>query len=138
MNFMKILIITVTDLYLCYHFYQTNFKKTEVAIKLLYGTNVLKGFSIEELLLLYRFGDKYEIKHIMDLVEGYLIKDISSSNVVQLIRFSSPNALNVKKLYQKCIDFFIKCLKESTPILGSESLDEKLLVSILLKTLCPA
>uniref|UniRef100_A0A914PUB4 Uncharacterized protein n=1 Tax=Panagrolaimus davidi TaxID=227884 RepID=A0A914PUB4_9BILA len=74
----------------------------------------------------------------MDLVEGYLIKEISPSNVVQLIKFSSPDDLNVKKLYQKCIDFFIKCSKESTAILGSESLDEKLLVSILLKTLCTA
>uniref|UniRef100_A0A914QS82 BTB domain-containing protein n=1 Tax=Panagrolaimus davidi TaxID=227884 RepID=A0A914QS82_9BILA len=104
---------------------------------ILYGTNVIKEFSLEEMLLLYRFGDKYEIKHIMDWVEGYLIKEMSPSNVVQLIKFSSPDALNVKKLYQKCIDFFIKCSKESTPISGSESLDEKLLASIFLKTLRP-
>uniref|UniRef100_A0AC35FFC6 BTB domain-containing protein n=1 Tax=Panagrolaimus sp. PS1159 TaxID=55785 RepID=A0AC35FFC6_9BILA len=113
------------------------FKIVEAAIKLLYGVNGLRKFSFEEMLVLYRFADKYEIQHIMDLVEGYLIKEISPSNVVQLIQFSAPDSLNVNKLYQSSIAFFIECSKESTPVLGSESLDGKLLVSILLSTFRP-
>jgi ribosomal protein S8 len=113
------------------------FKIVEAAIKLLYGVNGLRKFSFEEMLVLYRFADKYEIHHIMDLVEGYLIKEISSSNVVQLIQFSAPDSLNVNKLYQCSIAFFINCSKESEPVYGSEALDEKLLASILLSTFRP-
>uniref|UniRef100_A0A914QTA6 BTB domain-containing protein n=1 Tax=Panagrolaimus davidi TaxID=227884 RepID=A0A914QTA6_9BILA len=41
------------------------FKIVEAAIKLLYGVNGLRKFSFEEMLVLYRFADKYEIQHIM-------------------------------------------------------------------------
>ena len=40
-------------------------KIVEVAIKLLYNVNVLQQFTLEDMLLLYKFAEKYEIQLIM-------------------------------------------------------------------------
>uniref|UniRef100_A0A914QLX1 BTB domain-containing protein n=1 Tax=Panagrolaimus davidi TaxID=227884 RepID=A0A914QLX1_9BILA len=107
-----------------------DFEIVEAAINIFYGEKVLKEFSLEDALSLYRFGDKYLCSYIMGLVEGTLIKHISPTNVVQLIKFSSPVSLNIKGLYQRCIDSLIIYFKNSTPVFGSESLDEKFLGKI--------
>uniref|UniRef100_A0A914PYZ1 BTB domain-containing protein n=1 Tax=Panagrolaimus davidi TaxID=227884 RepID=A0A914PYZ1_9BILA len=104
-----------------------DFETVEVAINLFYGKTVLEEFSFEDALSLYRFGDKYLCRKIMDLVENQLIELISPSNVVQLIKFSSPDSHNIKGLYQRCIDSLIMYFKNSTPVFGSESLDKKFL-----------
>uniref|UniRef100_A0A914PNE6 BTB domain-containing protein n=1 Tax=Panagrolaimus davidi TaxID=227884 RepID=A0A914PNE6_9BILA len=82
-----------------------DFETVEAAINIFYGEKVLKEFSFEDALSLYRFGDKYLCSYIMGLVEGTLIKHISPTNVVQLIKFSLPDSLNIKGVYQRCIDF---------------------------------
>uniref|UniRef100_A0AC35FVW1 Uncharacterized protein n=1 Tax=Panagrolaimus sp. PS1159 TaxID=55785 RepID=A0AC35FVW1_9BILA len=87
------------------------------------------------MLSLYEFAKKYRITFFMDSVEDSLIKHISSSNVVNLIKISSPHSFNITKLHQKCNEFFIKCLKETTPVYASESLGEKFLASLVLKSL---
>uniref|UniRef100_A0A914PMW0 BTB domain-containing protein n=1 Tax=Panagrolaimus davidi TaxID=227884 RepID=A0A914PMW0_9BILA len=111
------------------------FKIVDISIKLLYGRSILLKNSLEDMLLLYKFGHKFRIKIIMDLIEEHLIKEISSANVVNLLKFSSPDALNVIKLHQKCINYFIKCLKQTTPIYAAESLGEAFLASMVLKSL---
>uniref|UniRef100_A0A914Q2B0 Uncharacterized protein n=1 Tax=Panagrolaimus davidi TaxID=227884 RepID=A0A914Q2B0_9BILA len=111
------------------------FKIVDISIKLLYGKSILLKNLLEDMLLLYKFGHKYRIKFIMDLIEEHLIKQISQANVVYLFKFSSPDASNVIKLHQKCIDYFMKCLKETTPIYAIESLEEKFLASMVLKSL---
>uniref|UniRef100_A0A914QU48 BTB domain-containing protein n=1 Tax=Panagrolaimus davidi TaxID=227884 RepID=A0A914QU48_9BILA len=87
------------------------------------------------MLLLYKFAEKYEIKHIMDFVENYLIKKLSPANVVQLIQFSKQ--FRVVKLQESCIDFLVKSYKEETPIYALESLNKELIVSIFLNTWRP-
>uniref|UniRef100_A0A914QU81 Uncharacterized protein n=1 Tax=Panagrolaimus davidi TaxID=227884 RepID=A0A914QU81_9BILA len=71
----------------------------------------------------------------MDLIEKYLIKAISPGNVVHLFKFSSPEASNAIKLHQKCVEFFMKCLKETISIYAVESLGETFLASMVLKSL---
>uniref|UniRef100_A0AC35FET5 Uncharacterized protein n=1 Tax=Panagrolaimus sp. PS1159 TaxID=55785 RepID=A0AC35FET5_9BILA len=41
------------------------FKIVDISVKLLYGISILLKFSIETMLSLYRFGDKYCIQLIM-------------------------------------------------------------------------
>uniref|UniRef100_A0A914QWR3 BTB domain-containing protein n=1 Tax=Panagrolaimus davidi TaxID=227884 RepID=A0A914QWR3_9BILA len=102
----------------------------EAAINIFYGEKVLKEFSFEDALSLYRFGDKYLCSYIMGLVEGTLIKYISPTNIVQLIKFS--DGFNVKKLYHSCIDSLIIYFKNSTPVFGLESLDKEFLATTFL------
>uniref|UniRef100_A0A914Q2A1 BTB domain-containing protein n=1 Tax=Panagrolaimus davidi TaxID=227884 RepID=A0A914Q2A1_9BILA len=111
------------------------FEIVDIAVKLIYDKRISLKNPLEDMLLLYKFGQKYRIKFIMDLIEEDLIKEISPANVVHLLKFSSPDALNVIKLHQKCIDCFVKCLKETTPIYAAESLGETFLASMLLKSL---
>uniref|UniRef100_A0A914QFX0 BTB domain-containing protein n=1 Tax=Panagrolaimus davidi TaxID=227884 RepID=A0A914QFX0_9BILA len=106
------------------------FKIVECAIKLLYGDRGTCKLVLEDLLLLYKFSDKYRIQFMMDLVEYHLIKHISPTNVVQLTQFSSPDSFNIKKLHQSCIKFLIKCFKEEIPINASESLNKDLVFNI--------
>uniref|UniRef100_A0A914PUR9 BTB domain-containing protein n=1 Tax=Panagrolaimus davidi TaxID=227884 RepID=A0A914PUR9_9BILA len=106
------------------------FKIVEAAIKLLNGDRGTCKFVLEDLLILYKFSDKYHFQFIMDLVEYNLIKHISPTNVVQLTQFSSPDSFNIKKLHQSCIKFLIKCFKEEIPINAPESLDKDLVFNI--------
>uniref|UniRef100_A0A914Q148 Uncharacterized protein n=1 Tax=Panagrolaimus davidi TaxID=227884 RepID=A0A914Q148_9BILA len=111
------------------------FEIVDIAVKLIYDKRISLKNPLEDMLLLYEFGQKYCIKFIMDLIEKYLIKEISPATVVYLYKFSSPDAANIVKLQQKCIDHFMKCLKEKTPIYAAESLGETFLASIVLKSL---
>uniref|UniRef100_A0A914PY25 BTB domain-containing protein n=1 Tax=Panagrolaimus davidi TaxID=227884 RepID=A0A914PY25_9BILA len=111
------------------------FKIVDIAVKLIYGKCILLKSSLEDMLLLFRFGDKYRIQTIMDMVEECLIGEISPVTVVYLIKFSSPDSTNVPFLYQKCVEFFIKCLKEATPIYAAESLGEEFLESMFSKSI---
>uniref|UniRef100_A0A914QIY0 BTB domain-containing protein n=1 Tax=Panagrolaimus davidi TaxID=227884 RepID=A0A914QIY0_9BILA len=103
------------------------------AVKLLYG--VLINLSMENMLTLYLFAQKYRIQILLDFIEEHLIKEISPANVVNLFKFSSPDASNIPNLHQKCIKYFIKCLKETIPIYAIESLGETFLASMVLKSL---
>uniref|UniRef100_A0A914QXC0 BTB domain-containing protein n=1 Tax=Panagrolaimus davidi TaxID=227884 RepID=A0A914QXC0_9BILA len=103
------------------------------AVKLLYG--VLINLSMENMLSLYLFAQKYHIQILLDFIEEQLIKEISPANVVHLFKFSSPDASNIPKLHQKCINYFMKCLKETIPIYAVESLGETFLASMVLKSL---
>uniref|UniRef100_A0A914PTP7 Uncharacterized protein n=1 Tax=Panagrolaimus davidi TaxID=227884 RepID=A0A914PTP7_9BILA len=111
------------------------FKIVDISVNLIYGKSILLKSSLEDMLLLFRFGDKYHIQTIMDMIEECLIKEISPVTVVYLIKFSSPDSSNVPILYQKCVEFFIKCLKEATPIYAAESLGEKFLKSMYSKAI---
>uniref|UniRef100_A0AC34FB18 MATH domain-containing protein n=1 Tax=Panagrolaimus sp. ES5 TaxID=591445 RepID=A0AC34FB18_9BILA len=74
-------------------------------------------------------------KEIKDLVENDLIKKVSPSNVVQIIHFTKT--LTASKLHQSCIEFLLKCSKESTPVLGVESLGDRFLATCFLETFRP-
>uniref|UniRef100_A0A914P3G6 BTB domain-containing protein n=1 Tax=Panagrolaimus davidi TaxID=227884 RepID=A0A914P3G6_9BILA len=108
------------------------FKIVDISVKLLYGISILLKFSIETMLSLYRFGDKYRIQLIMAYC---LIKHISPTNVVYLFKFSLLNSFNVKKLHQSCIQFLIKCIQESIPIYAFDSLNKEFVSTMILNSL---
>uniref|UniRef100_A0A914Y4G2 BTB domain-containing protein n=1 Tax=Panagrolaimus superbus TaxID=310955 RepID=A0A914Y4G2_9BILA len=112
-----------------------SFEVVDAAVKLCYNCGDLSNLNLEDFLSLYRFSDKYEIKHIMNFVEEYLIKIPSPANVCQLIHFSK--VFNASKLYQSSIDFLIKCSKDSTPVSGLDILDNDLLAIIFKSTFRP-
>uniref|UniRef100_A0A914P9X1 BTB domain-containing protein n=1 Tax=Panagrolaimus davidi TaxID=227884 RepID=A0A914P9X1_9BILA len=114
------------------------YKIVDIAVKLIYGKSVMLKSSLEDMFLLFHFGDRYRIQAIMDMIEKCLIREISPVNVVYLLKFSSPDSndsTNVPNLYQECVEFFIKCLKKATPIYAAESLGEEFLESMFLKSI---
>uniref|UniRef100_A0AC34F752 BTB domain-containing protein n=1 Tax=Panagrolaimus sp. ES5 TaxID=591445 RepID=A0AC34F752_9BILA len=110
-----------------------SFEVVDAAIKLCYSCGVPRKFTTDDLLSLYQFAEKYEIKLIMDLVENYLVnKKICTENVCQLVRFSKT--FSATKLYQSSIDFLLQCSKESTPVSGLDILDNDLLAMLFKNT----
>uniref|UniRef100_A0A914PC35 BTB domain-containing protein n=1 Tax=Panagrolaimus davidi TaxID=227884 RepID=A0A914PC35_9BILA len=107
----------------------------DAAFNIYYNLNFPQNFAFENMLSAYKFADKYDIKFIINHLEEYLIKNISTSNVCQLEKFSTD--FNVTELHQSCVDFLIKCLQENIPILGADSLEKDFVFSLFLKTLSP-
>ena len=70
---------------------------------------------------------------MQDLIENYLIKCLSTLNVVQCQKFSKE--FRLAKLEESCVDFLVKCSKKSIAVYGSESLDKDFLASMFLGTL---
>uniref|UniRef100_A0AC34G7M0 Uncharacterized protein n=1 Tax=Panagrolaimus sp. ES5 TaxID=591445 RepID=A0AC34G7M0_9BILA len=68
----------------------------------------------------------------MNIIENYLIEHLSLSNVVQIEKFSKDF---VHKLHQSCINFLIKCAKESTSVYGADDIDKDLLAKMFLSAL---
>uniref|UniRef100_A0AC34FGT8 BTB domain-containing protein n=1 Tax=Panagrolaimus sp. ES5 TaxID=591445 RepID=A0AC34FGT8_9BILA len=112
-----------------------SFEIVDFAIQLCYSSDAPKKFTFDDMLSLYRFADKYEIRFIMDIAEDFFIQKLVPANVCQLEKFSKDFA--IKKLHQSCIDLLIKCSEEHTPVYGSDSLDKDLLAMLFLKTLHP-
>uniref|UniRef100_A0AC34GS77 BTB domain-containing protein n=1 Tax=Panagrolaimus sp. ES5 TaxID=591445 RepID=A0AC34GS77_9BILA len=112
-----------------------SFEIVNAVVALSYGQTVSQKFTLEDILSMYQFADKYFLKFVTDLIEYFLIKYLSPSNVVHLEKLSKT--FNALKLHQSCIDFLIKCSKKSVAVLGSESLDKDFVASLFLSTLHP-
>uniref|UniRef100_A0A914Q937 BTB domain-containing protein n=1 Tax=Panagrolaimus davidi TaxID=227884 RepID=A0A914Q937_9BILA len=65
-----------------------SFSVVETGIKMMYHCNFETSLSIEDLMKLLQFFDKYNIPSLKDKVESHLIAQISASNVCHLTNAS--------------------------------------------------
>uniref|UniRef100_A0A914QM69 BTB domain-containing protein n=1 Tax=Panagrolaimus davidi TaxID=227884 RepID=A0A914QM69_9BILA len=108
-----------------------DFEIVHAAMKLLYSASIPTTFTFEQMLSLLHFSNKYDIGLIKDRVQDYLINKISSTNVCSILLFTKTT-VSSKQLQQKCIDFIIKKLGENQTVFGLETLDEEVMMKILL------
>uniref|UniRef100_A0A914PYT1 BTB domain-containing protein n=1 Tax=Panagrolaimus davidi TaxID=227884 RepID=A0A914PYT1_9BILA len=111
-----------------------SFDVVETAIKMIYNCSFESSLSMNDLLKLLQFFDKYNIPSLKDEVESHLIAQISAANVCRLTNASILS--NSFKLKNKCIEFLMTAMASKTPLSEIEILDNSVLVKIVQKTFC--
>uniref|UniRef100_A0A914QMP2 BTB domain-containing protein n=1 Tax=Panagrolaimus davidi TaxID=227884 RepID=A0A914QMP2_9BILA len=105
-----------------------SFDVVETGIKMIYNTDFETSLSIDDLMKLLQFFDKYDLLTLKDKVEPYLIAQISAANVCHLTNASILS--NSFKLKNKCIEFMEKSFASKTPLSDIEILDKDILVKV--------
>uniref|UniRef100_A0A914QSM7 BTB domain-containing protein n=1 Tax=Panagrolaimus davidi TaxID=227884 RepID=A0A914QSM7_9BILA len=108
------------------------------AIKICYDCEikdcVIEFFSMDELLLLLKFSDVYDIAHVKTYAESYLADEITQNNVCRLA--NAAIEYRAEKLQLSCINSLIKYLKNATAVADFDSLDDAFKAKIATKGLC--
>uniref|UniRef100_A0A914QJB3 BTB domain-containing protein n=1 Tax=Panagrolaimus davidi TaxID=227884 RepID=A0A914QJB3_9BILA len=99
-----------------------SFNVVETGIKMIYNCNFETCLSIDDLMKLLQFFDKYNIQSLKDKVEPLVIRQISAVNVCHLTNSSILS--NSLKLKNKCLEFMEKSLASKTAISDIEILDK--------------
>uniref|UniRef100_A0A914PKQ6 BTB domain-containing protein n=1 Tax=Panagrolaimus davidi TaxID=227884 RepID=A0A914PKQ6_9BILA len=108
------------------------FDVVDTAVKMIYNCNFETSLSMNDLIKLLQFFDKYNIQSLKDKVECQLIAQISAANVCRLTNASILS--NSLKLKNKCMEFLINSFASKTPLSDIEILDKDILVKIVQKT----
>uniref|UniRef100_A0A914QTW1 BTB domain-containing protein n=1 Tax=Panagrolaimus davidi TaxID=227884 RepID=A0A914QTW1_9BILA len=106
-----------------------SFDVVETGIKMIYHCYFETSLSIEDLMKLLQFFDKYNIQSLKDKIELLLISQISVANVCRLTNFSILS--NSPKLKNNCMEFMEKSFASKTPLNDIEILDKDILVKII-------
>uniref|UniRef100_A0A914PIK3 BTB domain-containing protein n=1 Tax=Panagrolaimus davidi TaxID=227884 RepID=A0A914PIK3_9BILA len=111
-----------------------SFDVVETGIKMIYNCNFESSLSMNDLMKLLQFFDKYNIPSLKDKIEPLLISQISAANVCRLINASIlSNSLKLKK---ECMEFMGKCFASKTPLSDIEVLDKDIFVKIVQFSFC--
>uniref|UniRef100_A0AC34FET2 BTB domain-containing protein n=1 Tax=Panagrolaimus sp. ES5 TaxID=591445 RepID=A0AC34FET2_9BILA len=100
-----------------------SFDVVYVAVKFCYDIKWFYYFN-DELLSLLKFSDIYDIAHLKAYIEQNLVKSFSPNNVCSIANAAVET--NANKLRSYCLNYLIKCSKDSTPIAKMDSLDDAL------------
>uniref|UniRef100_A0A914QQ81 BTB domain-containing protein n=1 Tax=Panagrolaimus davidi TaxID=227884 RepID=A0A914QQ81_9BILA len=106
-----------------------SFDVVEAGIKMIYSCNFETSLSMNDLMKLLQFFDKYNISSLKDKVESQLITQISATNVCRLTNASILS--NSLKLKNECIEFIMVAMASKTPISEIEILDKDIALKIL-------
>uniref|UniRef100_A0A914PPE7 BTB domain-containing protein n=1 Tax=Panagrolaimus davidi TaxID=227884 RepID=A0A914PPE7_9BILA len=105
-----------------------SFDVVEIGIKMIYNCSFETTLSLEDLMKLLQFFDKYNIQSLKDKVEPFLIAQISAANVCHLTNYSILT--NSFKLKNKCIEFLMDSFASKIPLNDIEILDKDIFVKI--------
>uniref|UniRef100_A0AC34FGG7 Speckle-type POZ protein n=1 Tax=Panagrolaimus sp. ES5 TaxID=591445 RepID=A0AC34FGG7_9BILA len=111
-----------------------SFKIVEKAVKLLYHRDIVSDISVEEAILLLKFAKTYDVAIIKENLEIFLSDRITVSNLCEISNYSVTE--NAEKLQNRCIDFFMECLKMKSPVPKMELLEKEFLINALSKLCC--
>uniref|UniRef100_A0A914PDM3 BTB domain-containing protein n=1 Tax=Panagrolaimus davidi TaxID=227884 RepID=A0A914PDM3_9BILA len=106
-----------------------SFKIVETGIKMIYNCNFESSLSMNDLMKLLQFFDKYNIQSLKDKVESLLIAQISAANVCRLTNASILS--NSLKLENECMEFLEKSFASKIPLSDVEILDKDIALKIL-------
>uniref|UniRef100_A0A914Q5B1 BTB domain-containing protein n=1 Tax=Panagrolaimus davidi TaxID=227884 RepID=A0A914Q5B1_9BILA len=111
-----------------------SFEVVETGIKMIYNCDFETSLSMNDLMKLLQFFDKYNIPSLKDKVELQLISQISAANVCRLTNSSILS--NSPKLKKECIIFLMAAMASKTPISEIEILDKDIDLKTLPKSFC--
>uniref|UniRef100_A0A914QUV3 BTB domain-containing protein n=1 Tax=Panagrolaimus davidi TaxID=227884 RepID=A0A914QUV3_9BILA len=106
-----------------------DFEAVEIIVKLCYDLDIPGDLLVKHSIQLYEFVDQYQMDTVRDMIETYLIKKISPSNVCSLAK--SSVSIKNSKLYDFCFNFLLKCLKETTAVADMDLLDKETALKLL-------
>uniref|UniRef100_A0AC35G7H3 BTB domain-containing protein n=1 Tax=Panagrolaimus sp. PS1159 TaxID=55785 RepID=A0AC35G7H3_9BILA len=106
----------------------------EAVINFCYGKDIKSFINLKNAIEFLRFSDKFKMEDLKNIVEDYLIQQISDKNVCQ---FSSKSVeFNAKKLRECCICFLLlKKPEEISNVLNWEILDKEICQEIVQRAL---
>uniref|UniRef100_A0AC35F8C1 Uncharacterized protein n=1 Tax=Panagrolaimus sp. PS1159 TaxID=55785 RepID=A0AC35F8C1_9BILA len=99
-----------------------SFDVVETGIKMIYNCNFETSLSMNDLMKLLQFFDKYDIQSLKGKVEPFLIAQISAENICRLTNSSIFS--NSLKLKNKCIAYLMTAMALNTAINEIEVLDK--------------
>uniref|UniRef100_A0A914Q844 BTB domain-containing protein n=1 Tax=Panagrolaimus davidi TaxID=227884 RepID=A0A914Q844_9BILA len=106
-----------------------SFEIVETAVKMIYNCNFETSLSMNDLMKLLQFFEKYNIQSLKDKIESHLISLISAANVCRLTNASILS--NSLKLKNECMDFLEKSFAKKVPLSDIEILEKDIFVKIL-------
>uniref|UniRef100_A0AC34FY33 BTB domain-containing protein n=1 Tax=Panagrolaimus sp. ES5 TaxID=591445 RepID=A0AC34FY33_9BILA len=112
------------------------FKTIEKAVEICYLQTIYADLSMNEIALLIKFADKYDVAIIQDAIENFLGDKITAENVCETANFAI--ATNCFKLQKQCMKFFIKCLFKKEMVPKIELLDKDFSTTLLNHFACRA
>uniref|UniRef100_A0AC34RLR6 BTB domain-containing protein n=1 Tax=Panagrolaimus sp. JU765 TaxID=591449 RepID=A0AC34RLR6_9BILA len=109
-----------------------DYDKIKAGIEFMYTSKIKNDSSIEFLLNLYKFANKYDLVN-MDKILQKLVEKIGFSTIREIVTFSLDNSL--EKLYKKCIEFVTKNFANAGKYSNDfQDLDPLFFKDVLLKT----
>uniref|UniRef100_A0AC34RMP5 BTB domain-containing protein n=1 Tax=Panagrolaimus sp. JU765 TaxID=591449 RepID=A0AC34RMP5_9BILA len=88
-----------------------DFETVKVAVDLMYTRKIPDELSLDCLLNLYKFADKYDLIDTETVFEQ-LMEKISLNTILEISKFSKLNLMD--KLYEECVDFYADDFEENT------------------------
>uniref|UniRef100_A0AC35GGR0 BTB domain-containing protein n=1 Tax=Panagrolaimus sp. PS1159 TaxID=55785 RepID=A0AC35GGR0_9BILA len=110
-----------SDLFLINNY---GFNIVEKAVLFCYDIPCFDGLSAEDGINLLKFAEEFQMTDLKEKAEEFCIKVLSGSNAY----FCVNSSVNVKaeKLYHKCFEFLLKCMKYGTPVKNVDKLNAEM------------
>uniref|UniRef100_A0AC34QQM7 BTB domain-containing protein n=1 Tax=Panagrolaimus sp. JU765 TaxID=591449 RepID=A0AC34QQM7_9BILA len=83
----------------------SNYDTIKAGVEFMYTSKIKNDSSVEFLLDLYKFADKYDLVN-SDKILQKLLEKFDFSTIPEIVKFSLDYSL--EKLYKKCVEFFTK------------------------------
>uniref|UniRef100_A0A914Q7V7 BTB domain-containing protein n=1 Tax=Panagrolaimus davidi TaxID=227884 RepID=A0A914Q7V7_9BILA len=106
-----------------------SFEIVETALKLIYNCSFITSLSIQDIMKLLQFFDKYNIQSLQNKIEQLLIIKISTSTVCRIT--NSSIITNSTKLKNECMKFLVPSFLSKTPLSDIEILDKDICMEVL-------
>uniref|UniRef100_A0AC34RSQ7 BTB domain-containing protein n=1 Tax=Panagrolaimus sp. JU765 TaxID=591449 RepID=A0AC34RSQ7_9BILA len=107
-----------------------DYETVDAAVSLMY-TRKVDYLSVNTLLNLYKFADKYDLLDTK-LVFEVLDEKINLNAILEISKFTLANSMD--ELYQKCVNFFVKDFEKNAETMkGFEDLDSQFAMDIMKK-----
>uniref|UniRef100_A0AC34PY62 BTB domain-containing protein n=1 Tax=Panagrolaimus sp. JU765 TaxID=591449 RepID=A0AC34PY62_9BILA len=102
-----------------------DFETIKAGVKLMYTRKNPDELSLNSLLNLYKFADKYDLFDMEKVLE-ILTEKLCLETIPEITKFSKVNSMD--ELYEKCVDFYAKDFEENSRIMDNfEQLDPQFL-----------
>uniref|UniRef100_A0A914Y639 BTB domain-containing protein n=1 Tax=Panagrolaimus superbus TaxID=310955 RepID=A0A914Y639_9BILA len=110
-----------------------SYDTVQMAINSCYDMEKL-WYSTNDLLLLLKFSDVYDIAHFKNSVQQRLVMKLAPDNVCSIAHASVET--NADKLRLCCMNYLLKCLKDSTAVSDLDFLDTEFKLELVTKAFC--
>uniref|UniRef100_A0AC34GN30 BTB domain-containing protein n=1 Tax=Panagrolaimus sp. ES5 TaxID=591445 RepID=A0AC34GN30_9BILA len=113
------------------------YEVVEEAVRFCYDRDHLFAFDIlsdDDKMLLLKFSDVYDMASLKTYIESEIEYTVTPDNVCRLANASIK--FNAEKLHSRCINYLVKCIKDSTPVANFDILNAILKTELLNKVVC--
>uniref|UniRef100_A0A914PFG0 BTB domain-containing protein n=1 Tax=Panagrolaimus davidi TaxID=227884 RepID=A0A914PFG0_9BILA len=100
------------------------FNIVEKAVMFCYDIPCFNGLSAKDGINLFKFAEEFQMTDLKEKTEELCIKHLSGSNAYFFVNSSVD--VKAEKLYHKCFEFLLKCMKDGTPVKDTDKLNAEM------------